>query len=52
MIKKVKPVNDVHGHIVGDLLLIEVARRLKQCVRETDTIAASAAMNISSYSVN
>lgn len=32
-----KPVNDIHGHEAGDLLLIEVARRLKSCVRETDT---------------
>lgn len=34
-----KPVNDTHGHVAGDLLLIEVARRLKSCVRETDTVA-------------
>lgn len=34
-----KPINDSHGHIAGDLLLIEVAKRLKQCVREIDTIA-------------
>lgn len=34
-----KPINDSHGHIAGDLLLIEVARRLKQCVREIDTVA-------------
>lgn len=34
-----KPINDTHGHIAGDLLLIEVAQRLKKCVRETDTIA-------------
>jgi len=34
-----KPLNDVHGHIVGDLLLIEVATRLKKCVREIDTVA-------------
>lgn len=33
-----KPLNDTHGHEVGDLLLIEVARRMKQCVRETDTV--------------
>ncbi len=33
-----KPLNDTHGHDVGDLLLIEVARRLKACVREFDTV--------------
>lgn len=34
-----KPLNDAHGHDVGDLLLIEVARRLTSCVREADTVA-------------
>jgi diguanylate cyclase (GGDEF)-like protein/PAS domain S-box-containing protein len=34
-----KPLNDTCGHVVGDLLLIEVARRLRICVREVDTIA-------------
>lgn len=34
-----KPLNDTHGHGVGDLLLIEVAERLKTCVREADTVA-------------
>lgn len=34
-----KPLNDQHGHGVGDLLLIEVAERLKTCVREADTVA-------------
>lgn len=34
-----KPLNDAHGHRVGDLLLLEVARRLKSHVRETDTVA-------------
>lgn len=34
-----KPLNDQHGHGVGDLLLIEVAERLKACVREADTVA-------------
>lgn len=34
-----KPLNDVHGHMVGDLLLVEVAKRLKSCVREVDTVA-------------
>ena len=34
-----KPLNDQYSHEVGDLLLIEVARRLKTCVREVDTVA-------------
>ena len=34
-----KPLNDQHGHEAGDQLLIEVARRLKTCVREEDTVA-------------
>ena len=34
-----KPLNDLHGHMVGDLLLIQVAERLKKCVREMDTVA-------------
>ena len=33
-----KPLNDTYGHEVGDLLLIEVARRLNACVREIDTV--------------
>jgi len=34
-----KPLNDQHGHAMGDLLLIEVAKRLTACVREVDTVA-------------
>jgi diguanylate cyclase (GGDEF)-like protein/PAS domain S-box-containing protein len=34
-----KQINDMHGHEVGDLLLIQVADRLKSCVREMDTVA-------------
>jgi diguanylate cyclase (GGDEF)-like protein/PAS domain S-box-containing protein len=34
-----KPLNDQYGHGVGDLLLAEVAKRLKSCVRQIDTVA-------------
>lgn len=34
-----KPLNDTHGHAVGDLLLSEAGDRLTGCVRETDTVA-------------
>ncbi len=34
-----KPLNDTHGHSAGDLLLLEVAERLRRCVREIDTVA-------------
>lgn len=34
-----KPLNDLHGHYMGDLLLIEVSRRITRCLRETDTVA-------------
>ncbi len=34
-----KPLNDQHGHLAGDLLLVEAARRISSCVREMDTVA-------------
>jgi diguanylate cyclase (GGDEF)-like protein len=36
---KFKPVNDTFGHPVGDLLLQQVAGRLKACTRESDLVA-------------
>lgn len=34
-----KMINDEYSHSIGDALLIEVASRMKACVRETDTVA-------------
>jgi len=34
-----KSINDTRGHASGDLLLIEVGRRLRHAVRGTDTVA-------------
>ncbi len=34
-----KSLNDQHGHAAGDLLLVEVGRRLKACVRAVDTVS-------------
>ena len=33
-----KSLNDSYGHDIGDLLLIEVATRIRSCVREIDTV--------------
>jgi PAS domain S-box-containing protein len=41
-IDEFKVVNDSLGHAVGDLLLVELARRLCASFRDTDTIARSA----------
>ena len=34
-----KTINDTYGHIVGDEVLVQVARRLRTLLRESDTIA-------------
>lgn len=34
-----KAINDQHGHHIGDAVLTEVARRLLDCVRGSDTVA-------------
>ena len=36
---KFKPVNDQYGHAIGDQLLIKVAERLSDRLRESDTLA-------------
>jgi diguanylate cyclase (GGDEF)-like protein/PAS domain S-box-containing protein len=36
---KFKPINDTYGHHVGDALLKEAAKRMRDCVRESDTVA-------------
>ncbi|MBK1717907.1 diguanylate cyclase [Thiocystis violacea] len=38
-IDRFKQINDSLGHIFGDRVLVEVARRIKQCLRQVDTTA-------------
>ncbi len=35
---KFKTVNDTYGHHIGDKLLLEVANRVKACIRKSDTL--------------
>ena len=34
-----KTINDVNGHTAGDAVLIEVSKRMQECLRESDTVA-------------
>lgn len=34
-----KSINDLHGHAAGDTVLVEIAKRLHSCVRESDAVA-------------
>ncbi len=36
---KFKPINDQYGHEIGDWLLQSVARRLRESLRESDTVS-------------
>jgi diguanylate cyclase (GGDEF)-like protein len=36
---KLKELNDAHGHQLGDVILVEAAKRMKGTVREIDTVA-------------
>jgi diguanylate cyclase (GGDEF)-like protein/PAS domain S-box-containing protein len=38
-VNEFKPINDTHGHKVGDQVLTTVAERLQSCLRKSDTVA-------------
>lgn len=35
---KFKPINDTHGHAVGDQVLLSVSKRISACLRDSDTV--------------
>ncbi|WP_400243798.1 PAS domain S-box protein [Niallia sp. JL1B1071] len=37
--RKFKQINDTFGHDAGDAVIVEMGKRLQQCVRKTDTVA-------------
>jgi diguanylate cyclase (GGDEF)-like protein len=38
-VDRFKPVNDTHGHQAGDTVLVELARRFTEAIREVDEVA-------------
>lgn len=38
-LNRFKPINDLYGHAAGDVLLTELAKRMRSVLRETDTLA-------------
>ncbi|KAA9028369.1 sensor domain-containing protein [Niallia endozanthoxylica] len=38
-VDKFKYINDSHGHEMGDQILIEVAKRIRKCLRSSDVVA-------------
>lgn len=38
-VDKFKNINDTYGHVIGDIVLCEIASRIKSCVRNNDIVA-------------
>ncbi|MBF0459410.1 MAG: EAL domain-containing protein [Nitrospirae bacterium] len=51
-IDKFKDINDAMGHVVGDTILKETAKRLTGCVREIDTVARMSSDEFSIIALN